>query len=1630
MINNSILLILLFLVSLASKALADPETSPYDTLRSIIGVFPEGRLADNKQLQDYLRSLLIRLYPEEEARINEADIVVLNWSEFRGEITYTKIRTTSAKRFKFHIAFSGTALRELMENEATLAAALCWVEGHEWRHSQHFRDYAGKIPGSESQDLELDADAESIRRMVKAGINPMPLLEFFKAPQGKKRLSYRSNFLKGTSSSHPNIELRYSNIQRVLASELEFTDPTTLESLKIPDNIIRIVAPKLKTPALAESQPNKPVDTAAEQPKKTRTTEEQREREEQNRYERNMTSLLIRPGDIEKNLNTLKGINLNKKLALLLIYALESLAKPLSEEVEAFQKEVEWHGYDAQLTEFINSTPKPTRSAWDEPRVAKASPLNTLDMDLLNRGLIAWLRLENLWLAIPFTNTSYQDLVYVSANSAEHLRLMKPLIAQLSDEGKSGYFQSETLDPLWVYKLQTTLLLNAMLQAMPKNHPLQGLWKDQSSQAALKHPAAKAVEGLLGLFSAYSTTAFADFDSEQKSLQDLSAYINSHLVSADTPKLTHQIELLNGLLTNLVSIQPKSEILSGTVSLLASFLYATIDELLTRAKNSNASAWDLLQNPHTNEALALLKAMEVYLEDLRRLNPRLYTLPTVRLGDVKQTAENLQEAAVYEIYKLNLPVSYEGWKKIAKAGVTHASEQMLERLIIPEIIRDKDHANRVMAEIFSENLTNNATLYHRYAHIFIDQHVWSLFKETSIYTDMRHTSKIKDAAASASVWYKKTFPDTAGSMIHDLFLDRIGQETKATIYQWKHIAALKNKHAKKSDSRELLIQIDVWKHRPPSLTSATKILASNNYWVRKDLVKPGHADDDSMIIDQSAANRATVALRRELGLANLVSPFYQYDLALSESLQQILWPVLCNAKCQQDTPQAFAVWLKLAAKGATEFTDHLFMDKIFPLLLAVAAKDAREHYLETVLFNQFVYDFDLRGKIWQEYYKYSEVNQQLSTAKAGKRDNDIASLRTKIDRYFPEASQTRANIVEAISNQILTNQKEADVFEKMKTPTSKDDMGFSARLLNGLVDAVKVAEDLDKIIFLKYLRGDELDQELTLQNFSRISIDRSILEIASTRDDITDPERHNLGYFVRSMGYERLQRFWHQLSKDVQAGIINPLLVGPSSLLSSPYGTRLFLDEAIPKKAGIDHNEAKATLLDYIDALKESGRGYAESYVQAYIFLRNKEGIQRSFGEFLKELFESSGPVGIALGQRLASLEVFAPEENAHLEDLKDRASPPSRRWTYGALGGAVDDLKSLILGESLLGSASIKVVAEATKHDEHGEPTGEPIAFAIFRDMVNAAIERDSKTLMIFLKKRIAANPSRYGYILPILENVIRKKRQEAHPEREIVSSQISSEIYAARADRAPSWSIVVIDVKATGSDRVLEMKKILAKRFAELSAAEVKDVSKAILDLHAPEALGSSAILNDLVMINPDIHSGNLLADPGKRILYLFDNSQMIGLPKQDLGTFYELLAIAASLRLDKDDETGRKQALKEALSTITGTEPSDDFLQNVKHYFEKNADLPLSGEQIIKDMLHIQRLAGNDGVLLSDGFQDWFHMIQNLFWHQRKAGETRFSDQLQEKVMQILMNHSPSTPPVVFRQQTCVELFEAKG
>jgi predicted unusual protein kinase regulating ubiquinone biosynthesis (AarF/ABC1/UbiB family) len=765
---------------------------------------------------------------------------------------------------------------------------------------------------------------------------------------------------------------------------------------------------------------------------------------------------------------------------------------------------------------------------------------------------------------------------------------------------------------------------------------------------------------------------------------------------------------------------------------------------------------------------------------------------------------------------------------------------------------------------------------------------------------------------------------------------------------------------------------------PPTKEQALRLLNDPDQWIQR---LAGVPRNERISIHKAVFGDVTPA------------PYTIYDLNRSEPLQRAIW----KAVQPKSDREVIELWGKLAAKGTTEFTDGLFDKEVLPRL------ERSPHFAEQAerfLDERLVWDMTIREKLWNLWYERSPLLRDLKGSGIGKRDAALQKLRRHVVDAFPEVTPTRAAVVERLSNEIRTNATEAERMEHWKT--SGGVSGYAVRVLNAIIDSAKTAPNDTKLMLLKYLRGDDMNRADTINYFNTRTVDLSG-GLSSSSALYEKMKNLKLGSLIEDMGYERLQRAWSTIDPRAQAVIATPLLVGPDGILATPTGRQGFTREMVPTRSNAHAMEIREAIVDYMQALVNTGRDYRESTAQAFIFFQSKPAANRTLGDMIAAICEAEGPIGIALGQRLANLELFDPESNARLHALKERVKLMTRHEKYQYLKGFEYELngENILLPEPL-GGASMKEVGEIQTSSTETEAVG------MLRKGAATLISQNGATLREFLKLRAQKKPEVYGHLVPVLDNVIKKKGAEADGKREEISARVSTELVKRQQPRS-QWRLEAVDVKhdRIGDREILRMPVVRGERFAALPPEIQAEVAQELINVYAPEFLGEGGLVEGYVITEADIHDGNIIVDRKNKRIFLFDRSQMEAVPKQEVRQYLDLLTTVGARR--KFDNKLVTQQIVRSIGNVSRQAVPNELASDIDQYFAKPYEGELTGRKVVADLLAVQRLAGTRGVYLSDGFQDWLNMGQNLAWLEKKvpAGRpfnTRMETALTQRGLQL--------------------------
>lgn len=1603
----------LILAVLCAVPLFAEGPEAYERYRRSDGLYPPNDEAAQRDLRETLRGYLLQLYPDLKDDVQNLEIQVFDTEIPIAEIHYFPRRvkrrdgTTKVKR-SFHLALSRGMIVKLLATPEIGPVALIHVVGHEFQHRRQIEMYGWTLNPVHSQEFERDADTAPIKRMVKAGIDPRPLLDFYKSPEGIEIYNYKSNLIAGILSSHPNYEFRMSSLQLALANEFEGKTP-------------KVSTPNM--PAVLQSLlSSSRVDTAEPQAKSVLTDRDAQTLNDFVKaatafrskmfkvYQRGLegdraeilqlkaeAEVLFKDAkraydvmDIVKGLqetqvgaSELKELFKGRERIGPLLYWISQKTRLAKNELETlaegFLREEfrsSWRRFTDE-NEDLHSQPK-SRSKTRSLTSVILDEDGPLEEDALYRIRDVLVALESKWPDDGKARALLSDSAILSFSKPQQDHLKKRLDLSLEEFMKSRSSRSQGLALLSLLRQtgrESTLPWIRSVFAGPDiqlvSHPeMNRVISQFSSSLALPTPKESFDSPKLPDYP----MSFAQKVEVLKTLADFQR--NTHGVVGRMYRLDVQTSLYNHFLLH-VFLDPQTT---------RDDLKTLFDDFFLKNLNVSLSFYDF---------------------DL---------------------AEQTQRRLWKEFGNGSLQSKVSVFTKLTRLGPTPFTDTLLFSDLLPQI-QSSRQKERLMTTLILEahGLGNKFRV--QFAEMEARARILSRIKDTAVSDWVKELRRLKflDLPWEARVYALKDLRET--HQWTDAELNVILTElVKADLEDWKEQSLVHSKKRVEDLTRHL---------KQPNAENADKVQAfleeakikiesilndrdpgmkGSEAWQRLQVLRadisPPSLSDALLLAQHSQIWKTNMSRLTEesrgaylKGLADskLRSPFYFYDLPWSERVQRALWRSYRLAPPEEQRQLGLKLWMALANRGATAFTDHIFYSEVFPSLKADPQATVE---IEEILKRQLVYDYSHRSEIFDVWYRSSDLVKTIRDTPAGQRSEMLAELLARVEIYFPEASPVRANILESISSDLRTNASEARLLQgaKQKADATASQSGLSVRLVNGILDELRRHSPSDQLLFLRFLRGDNLPQAYLTYRFSKIDVSDVIASKKFYHDANDYFPSISLADFVESMGQERLQRFWSQMSVEAQAGLLNPLLLSPTGLLSTPERQQSFVEAIIPEGEFLDRAEVESSITDFIDALKASGRSYLESFSFSFLFFQNRQGQSKNLGLFFKTLFESQGPVGIALGQRLANLDVFDESTNLILHELKDRASPLDRHEVYQLLRPLFPNLDvEVLLEKQPLGSASIKVVVDAILKNPQTGAVEANEAIALYRDRVLEKIKQGGDTLRKFLELRIARNPSRYGFLMPILENVIQKKAAEARAEVEVVASQVSAEIYRRRNEEfAPKtgWRIETVSARQAKNMEIIRMQKISAKRFSELSPEEKAVVSRQIIMWHSNPGFGEVEKGRDFVIIDPDIHSGNFLVDMDAKVIYALDKGQIISVGSQDVEGIFSLLQLMAEVRLGASDVT----RLVGQLEIMTKQKAAPDLESKISDYLMASQADEMTGEKFLKDLLQVFRISASAGIQLDEVVQDWINQMQNLLYFEKHLPEAERSlhQRIAEKVM----------------------------
>ena len=615
---------------------------------------------------------------------------------------------------------------------------------------------------------------------------------------------------------------------------------------------------------------------------------------------------------------------------------------------------------------------------------------------------------------------------------------------------------------------------------------------------------------------------------------------------------------------------------------------------------------------------------------------------------------------------------------------------------------------------------------------------------------------------------------------------------------------------------------------------------------------------------------------------------WSYEPASSQRLHSLYVERLTALGLEPKTlAERVELWRLLTSRGVTTATDAMF-----ETLLAEAEGPARAA-LEDDAMQGRIWDPRARAAIVRRRFREAPVYRALLAATDARRRATLLARSVEwLTKAMPDRGIAYAELIEDLSRDIHSTPQESAFLQRQKLPVDSGEKSedFSLRLLSGVLTEALTWRRSQQWKLILFLRGDA-------------------------------PPSRKMRRAFRTVGPERVKRFFDVLPLSARVGLIDSFLDSPKGLASKidPRGgwAGTIIDHVLPGEDKEARRVAREMLEAFLYSLKKSGNPGFQSYVLAYMLALPKNETS-SVGKTLRGVLEIFGATGVKIGQFLAASQLLPEEQTRELRKLQEKALIPEREEVYRDLreiGGRADMPFRL---RNLLGAASIKYAMLAQENE-----SGDPLVLKIFRQSAIAHTNQEFIQLDYMAQFLEHRHGPRYGALRAIVAAAKKAVARELKAENELERSQIAQrKIYAGR-DRD--------GVLVSAPAEVLANARLIAAEFADgVSLFDLPDAASRAWAAREVMRLEKEILFADADVIDfdPDRHPGNyrLSVKDGKLFIKAIDQGQGLTITRQDRDRIVSLFALSQIAREAGGarwvvDETARVMGLDETVKKRLG-------------------------------------------------------------------------------------------------------------
>jgi predicted unusual protein kinase regulating ubiquinone biosynthesis (AarF/ABC1/UbiB family) len=668
---------------------------------------------------------------------------------------------------------------------------------------------------------------------------------------------------------------------------------------------------------------------------------------------------------------------------------------------------------------------------------------------------------------------------------------------------------------------------------------------------------------------------------------------------------------------------------------------------------------------------------------------------------------------------------------------------------------------------------------------------------------------------------------------------------------------------------------------------------------------------------------------------------WKYNLNHSERMQRALVERMHPAWDSLSALERHRLWMGLTSRGATGFTDGL-AERLY-----LANGFSCSECVDEVLTQGRLFDFELRRRLFAP--RIAEITTRITAMPLVDRD---ARMRAVIDGAgaildaFPEDSLERADLLENFARGIRANQAEAHVIELLKGRASQGGEAVAFRAFSGLMGRLSQITPEERWEFILYLRGNGPVP-------------------SSLRDEIE-----------KTIGGERLQRLFRNLTPNLRAVLLNPILTPPHGLLGDPAMRERITTSLVEGVPGNLRPRARLLLDASVYSLQQAAP-YQESLFLSYLVGQASDANVHPAIR-MRNMLTAQGSTGIALGQQLFQRRMVPDDWLPYFAELTENARRPSLNSIYELTARhlGIENLDEVLEVRQVMGDASTKVVLRVRYVDGRVRDFDEN-ALKLLWENLDRQLDVEENKLRYFVDYLEREGGPEYRRLRSVVGAVQRRLRTQVDIGRERENFARMAALYNGENDGV-RFQVVRPDPLA-GDGPFHSHEEIGPGRgLSELNETERTRVYRAILNREA-DILLSETTPDGNIYFEADRHRGNFRVDFSKDppLVSIIDYPLLQSIERGSRDAMIELLALIEGTRTRSEGIllTQVERRMGELLHTLVGADQSPRELRRLVAAYSAE---PKRG--LVPTILDIFAALEREGKAVPDSVYDYLTALGN--------------------------------------------------